>query len=118
MARTGAAADPAARWRELVELVEDARRRYYVRTPPTLSDAEYDAAYRELEELESEHPELVSADSPTQAVGGERSEMFEPVEHLQRLLSLDNAFSSEELAGLGRPGGEGPRRRCRRCCAS
>ncbi|HSN05871.1 MAG TPA: NAD-dependent DNA ligase LigA [Candidatus Angelobacter sp.] len=97
MTATGDRADPAARWRELVELVEDARRRYYVEDRPTLSDAEYDAAYRELEQLEAEHPELVSADSPTQAVGGERSEMFEPVEHLQRLLSLDNAFSAEEL---------------------
>ncbi|MFN8168996.1 MAG: NAD-dependent DNA ligase LigA [Candidatus Nanopelagicales bacterium] len=93
-----ASADPAARWRELVELVEEARRRYYVQDAPTLSDVEYDALFRELEELERAHPELASADSPTQAVGGERSEMFEPVEHLQRLLSLDNAFSSEELA--------------------
>ena len=94
---TGQAA--AARWRELVEIVEDARQRYYVSDAPTLSDVEYDAFFRELEELEAAHPELVSADSPTQAVGGERSEMFEPVEHLQRLLSLDNAFSSDELAG-------------------
>jgi DNA ligase (NAD+) len=91
------AADPAARWRELVEQVEDARRRYYVEDSATLSDAEYDALFRELEALEAQHPELVSADSPTQAVGGERSEMFEPVEHLQRMLSLDNAFSAEEL---------------------
>jgi DNA ligase (NAD+) len=86
-----------ARWRELVALVEDARHRYYVDDAPTLSDAEYDTAYRELEELEAAHPALVSADSPTQAVGGERSEMFEPVEHLARMLSLDNAFSAEEL---------------------
>jgi DNA ligase (NAD+) len=92
-----AATDPAARWRELAEVVEEARRRYYVDDAPTLSDAEYDAAYRELEELEAEHPELVSADSPTQAVGGEASSMFAPVEHLQRLLSLDNAFSAGEL---------------------
>ncbi|MBI1377691.1 MAG: NAD-dependent DNA ligase LigA [Frankiales bacterium] len=91
-------AESAARWRELVELVEDARRRYYVQDAPTLSDAEYDTLFRELEQLEAAHPQLVSADSPTQAVGGERSEMFEPVEHLQRMLSLDNAFSSEELA--------------------
>ena len=99
MARAEGTVDPAARWRELVELVEDARRRYYVEDAPTLSDAEYDAAYRELEALEAEHPELVSADSPTQAVGGERAEMFDPVEHPQRMLSLDNAFSTDELAG-------------------
>jgi len=89
---------PAARWRELVEAIEEARRRYYVDDSATLSDAEYDALYRELEALEEEHPELVSADSPTQSVGGEASGMFAPVEHLQRLLSLDNAFSVEELA--------------------
>ncbi|MDA8435914.1 MAG: NAD-dependent DNA ligase LigA [Actinomycetales bacterium] len=98
MARAEGGAGPAARWRELVELIEDARRRYYVEDAPTLSDAEYDVAYRELEALEAEHPELVSADSPTQAVGGERAEMFDPVEHLQRMLSLDNAFSTDELA--------------------
>jgi DNA ligase (NAD+) len=98
VARTEGAADVVARWRELVELIEDARRRYYVEDAPTLSDAEYDVAYRELEALEAAHPELVSADSPTQAVGGERAEMFDPVEHLQRMLSLDNAFSTDELA--------------------
>jgi DNA ligase (NAD+) len=90
--------DPAARWRELVEQIDDARRRYYVDDAPTLSDIEYDTLFRELEALEAEHPELVSADSPTQSVGGEASGMFAPVEHLQRLLSLDNAFSVEELA--------------------
>jgi len=91
-------ADPAARWRELVELIDDARRRYYVEDSATLSDAEYDVLFGELEALEAAHPELVSADSPTQSVGGEASAMFAPVEHLQRLLSLDNAFSADELA--------------------
>ncbi len=91
------APDPVARWRVLVEQIEDARRRYYVDDAATLSDAEYDVLFRELEALEAAHPELVSADSPTQAVGGERSDMFEPVEHLQRMLSLDNAFSLDEL---------------------
>ena len=83
----------AQRWRELVDVIDDARRRYYVHDAATLSDAEYDEYYRELEALEAAYPELVSADSPTQSVGGERSDMFEPVEHLQRMLSLDNAFS-------------------------
>jgi len=91
-------ADPAARWRELVEQIDEARRRYYVDDAATLSDAEYDELFRELEALEAAHPELVSADSPTQSVGGEASGMFAPVEHLQRLLSLDNAFSADELA--------------------
>jgi DNA ligase (NAD+) len=85
------------RWSELVGLIEQARELYYEDDAATLSDAEYDLAFRELVELEDAHPELVSADSPTQTVGGERSEMFEPVTHLRRLLSLDNAFSAQEL---------------------
>ncbi|HEY7857275.1 MAG TPA: NAD-dependent DNA ligase LigA [Candidatus Nanopelagicales bacterium] len=85
------------RWSELVGLIEQARELYYGDDAATLSDAEYDLAFRELVELEDAHPELVSADSPTQTVGGERSEMFEPVTHLRRLLSLDNAFSAQEL---------------------
>jgi len=97
VARTEGGSDPAARWRELVELIDDARRRYYVDDAATLSDADYDVLFRELEALEAANPELVSADSPTQSVGGEASGMFAPVEHLQRLLSLDNAFSPEEL---------------------
>ena len=71
--------------------------------------AEYDALYAELVAIERENPHLVSGESPTQTVGGERSEMFEPVEHLQRMYSLDNAFDADELgawldrveAGLG-----------------
>ena len=96
--KASTAPDPASRWRELVEAIEQARTRYYGEDDATLSDAEYDALFRELEALEAEHPELISADSPTQSVGGEASAMFTPVEHLQRLLSLDNAFSGEELA--------------------
>jgi DNA ligase (NAD+) len=94
----GPSAAARQRWQELVTLIEQARARYYGEDHPTLSDAEYDAAYRELVDLELASPELETADSPTQTVGGERGSMFEPVEHLQRLLSLDNAFSSEELA--------------------
>ena len=58
------------RWRELVELIERARREYYELDAPTLSDAEYDALYRELTELETAHPELATQDSPTTTVGG------------------------------------------------
>ncbi len=85
------------RWRELVELIERARREYYDLDAPTLSDAEYDDAYRELEALEAAHPELATQDSPTTTVGGHASAGFAPVEHLQRMLSLDNAFSQQEL---------------------
>ena len=90
--------DARARWVELVELVDAAREAYYLRDSPTLSDAEYDALFGELVALEVAHPELASHDSPTQSVGGSRSELFEPVEHLERMYSLDNAFSGEELA--------------------
>lgn len=86
-----------ARWLELVEVIEDARRRYYLLDRPSISDAEYDQAYRELEKLEDKFPELISADSPTQSVGGSASELFEPVEHLERMFSLDDVFDDEEL---------------------
>ena len=88
---------PRERWTTLVDAINAARTAYYQQDAPTLSDAEYDALYTELVALESQHPELVSGESPTQTVGGHRSEMFEPVEHLQRMYSLDNAFSVEDL---------------------
>lgn len=86
------------RWEELVDAINGARTAYYQHERPTLSDEEYDDLYRELEELERQHPELASGESPTQTVGGQRSEMFEPVQHLSRLYSLDNAFDEQELA--------------------
>ena len=86
-----------ARWTELVDVINAARAAYYQHDAPTLSDAEYDALYAELVALEQANPHLVSGESPTQTVGGQRSEMFEPVEHLQRLYSLDNAFDTDEL---------------------
>ncbi len=85
------------RWRELVELIERARREYYDQDAPTLSDAEYDALYRELQELEAARPELATQDSPTTTVGGHAATGFAPVEHLERMLSLDNAFSEAEM---------------------
>jgi len=93
-------APPEARERhqELSERVEDARWRYYVLDDPTLSDADFDVAMRELEALEETHPELRTPDSPTQSVGGAVSTEFTAVDHLQRMESLDNAFSHEELA--------------------
>ncbi|MGH2793512.1 MAG: NAD-dependent DNA ligase LigA [Actinomycetota bacterium] len=70
---------------------------YHVLDRPEISDAEYDVLYRELVELEEQHPELVTQDSPTQRVGGPPSEAFAPVRHHARMYSLDNAFSQEEL---------------------
>ena len=72
--------------------------RYYVLDNPEISDAEYDGLMRELRQLETEHPELVTSDSPTQRIGAPPVEAFGVVEHPQPLLSLANAFSYEELA--------------------
>ncbi|MGN0065211.1 MAG: NAD-dependent DNA ligase LigA [Nocardioides sp.] len=93
-----APAEARERHAELSELLEEARYRYYVLDQPTLSDAEFDTAMRELEAIEDEHPGLRTPDSPTQTVGGAVSTEFTSVDHLQRMESLDNAFSLEELA--------------------
>ena len=86
------------RWQHLVDQVNEARAAYYQRDAPTISDDEYDRLFRELVQLEAEHPELASGESPTASVGGDVSGMFEPVVHLQRLYSLDNVFDGDELA--------------------
>ena len=83
-----------------VELIEHDHR-YYVLDSPLVSDAEYDMLMRELRALEERHPELRTPDSPTQRVAGGISTLFSPVEHLERLLRLDNVFSEEELAAWG-----------------
>ncbi|HKU36354.1 MAG TPA: NAD-dependent DNA ligase LigA, partial [Paenarthrobacter sp.] len=84
-------------YQELADLVRKYRYAYYQEDAPTVSDAEYDVLYRRLEEMEALHPELVSNDSPTQEVGGEVSAAFAAVEHLQRMYSLDDVFSLDEL---------------------
>ncbi len=81
----------------VAEEVEAHRWRYYVLDSPSLSDGEFDALMRELESLEDSYPELRTPDSPTQKVGGAVSTQFTAVEHAERLMSLDNAFSFEEL---------------------
>lgn len=83
---------------ELAEAIDGHRWRYYVLDTPTVSDGEFDALMRELGGLEDNYPELRTPDSPTQHVGGAVSTMFTPVEHAEPMMSLDNAFSSEELA--------------------
>jgi DNA ligase (NAD+) len=113
-----AVADPAAReeHRTLSEEVEDARWRYYVLDAPTLSDADFDQRMRRLEELEEQFPELRTPDSPTQKVGGAVSTEFTAVDHLEPMMSLDNAFSFEELeswkARLARDGVADPAMLC------
>ena len=90
-------AKASQRHAELSERINDARWRYYVLDAPTISDGEFDALMRQLMELEGTCPSLRTPDSPTQQVGPPPSTTFAPVEHLQRLMSLDNAFSREEL---------------------
>ncbi len=81
----------------LAEEVKGHRFRYYVLDAPVLSDGQFDELWRELLALEEEHPELVTPDSPTQQVGGTFSSDFAAHNHLERMLSLDNAFSAEDL---------------------
>src|SRR6266487_5899144 len=69
----------------------------YIHNEPEISDEEFDRLLHELERLEAEHPDLVTADSPTQRVAGRPVEGFATVEHLVPMLSLDNAYSEEEL---------------------
>jgi DNA ligase (NAD+) len=118
---TDAAPSPASddaleEHRRLAEDVEEARWRYYVLDSPTLSDADFDQRLRRLEQLEEEFPELRTPDSPTQKVGGAVSTEFTAVDHLQRMESLDNAFSHEELgawhARLARDGVDDPALLC------
>jgi DNA ligase (NAD+) len=101
-AAVAAAPEPSSadrqRHAELSTRLDDFSYRYYVLDQPTASDAEYDTLMRELQALEARFPELVTPDSPTQKVSGGFSTLFEPVAHLERLLSLDNVFSPEELA--------------------
>ena len=86
-----------ARTTELRRLLNRAAHAYYVLDAPEMEDPVYDRLYRELLELETAHPELITPDSPTQRVGGSPAEGFQSVAHRIGLLSLDNAFSAEEL---------------------
>ena len=90
-------ADPESRAAELKELIAYHRKLYYVDNDPEISDEDYDRLERELAEIEREHPELVTPDSPTMRVGGEPAEGFSTYRHATPLLSLDNAFGEQEL---------------------
>lgn len=93
-----AATDEAARRaRWLRTALEEHNHRYYVLDAPTISDAEYDALFRELQALEQAHPELATPDSPTQRVGGSPAPQFKVVTHRLPMLSLANAFDEEEV---------------------
>ena len=90
-------ADAAQRHRELSEVVADHQFRYYVLDAPIVTDGEFDELFGELQGLEERYPSLVTPASPTQRVGGGFSTDFVAVDHLERMLSLDNAFTGEEL---------------------
>ena len=91
--------DAAQRHAQLAERIGDAQFRYYVLDEPTMADGEFDALLKELEALEQRYPSLLTPDSPSQRVGGGFATGFAAVEHAEQMLSLDNVFSAEELAG-------------------
>ncbi|MEP3562660.1 MAG: NAD-dependent DNA ligase LigA, partial [Marinobacter sp.] len=87
---------------ELRSLIEEHNYHYYVLDDPSIPDAEYDRLFRELQALEAEYPELASDDSPSRRVGSSAETSFEEVVHRIPMLSLDNAFSEDELRDFDR----------------
>ncbi|WP_282778522.1 MULTISPECIES: NAD-dependent DNA ligase LigA [unclassified Nocardia] len=94
---TPASGDERVEWQRLAEEVRDHQFRYYVRDAPIISDGEFDTLFQRLEALEEAHPDLRTPDSPTQLVGGGFTTEFAPVDHLERMYSLDNVFNDEEM---------------------
>lgn len=92
-----APSNAAKRHAELAERIREHQFNYYVKDAPTVTDAEFDGLMQELQQLEESYPQLRGPDSPTQTVGGGFSTEFTAVDHLERLLSLDNAFELDEL---------------------
>src|SRR6266550_529337 len=85
------------RIQQLRDQIRDHEYRYYVLADPTISDYDFDQLMRELQKLEQEHPELITPDSPTQRVGGEPAKEFPSHTFSSPMLSLENAYSEEEL---------------------
>ena len=97
-AGTEPTSEASARHASLADELRGHQYRYYVLDSPTIADAEFDKLLRELEGLEERYPALRTPDSPTQNVGGSFSTLFTPVEHAERMMSLDNVFDEAELA--------------------
>ena len=95
-------AELTARAAALREQIERHNHQYYVLDAPEITDAEYDRLFRSLQDLEREHPELLTADSPTQRVGGRRLAKFEPLAHRTPMLSIDNAMNADEASAFAR----------------
>src|SRR5207248_10575389 len=87
----------ARRMKQLRDEIRKHDRLYYEEAAPIISDREYDRLYKELVDLETQFPDLVTPDSPTQRVGGKPLKAFEQVSHLVPMLSLDNTYSEEEV---------------------
>src|ERR1039458_8003364 len=100
--RTTPDSSPAQRAKELRSELRRHEHLYYVLDAPEITDAAYDALMDELKRIEAAHPELLTPDSPTQRVGGKPAEGFKKVRHSRPMLSLDNAYSVEELADWDR----------------
>jgi len=98
--RKKSAVDPAVRVEELRDVIRRHEHAYYVLDQPEVSDAEYDAIFKELRQIEEDRPDLLTPDSPTQRVGGEASDQFAKVRHRSPMLSLQNAFDESEIRGF------------------
>ena len=96
-AADAATADERTEWQQLAEQVREHQFRYYVRDAPIISDGEFDQLFGRLLALEEAHPDLRTPDSPTQLVGGGFASDFTAVDHLERMLSLDNVFNEDEM---------------------
>ncbi|MCX6429676.1 MAG: NAD-dependent DNA ligase LigA, partial [Actinobacteria bacterium] len=83
---------------ELTNQIRDHQFRYYVTDDPIITDAEFDSLLQELVKLESKYPELRQSDSPTQTVGGGFATQFEQRDHIEKMMSLDNVFDTDELS--------------------
>ena len=95
-------ANLAARMERLRKQLREHEYNYYILAKPAVSDYEYDQLLRDLEKLEAENPELITADSPTQRVGGQPAKEFPSHTFSKAMQSLDNAYSEEELADWAR----------------
>src|SRR2546430_16051681 len=102
----GPAQDLEKRIETLREKIRHHEHLYYVLDRPQISDAEFDKLMQQLQQLEAEHPTLITPDSPTQRVGGKPREGFVKVRHSSPMLSLDNTYSEEELRAWERRGHE------------
>ncbi|MHC3003936.1 NAD-dependent DNA ligase LigA [Gordonia sp. GN26] len=95
--QSGPEGDLREQWTALAEEIREHQFRYYVKDSPVITDGEFDALLRRLQDLEERHPELATPDSPTKLVGGGFSTAFSPVDHLERMMSLDNVFDYDEM---------------------